>query len=275
MSDLPAYFPPELIDNMQGLIGALTTQMGREPTKGLQSGYAVSGAPSCENIAVPTHCFRTVSQRSLSTPTSFLSLPNAVAANNDLYVPITTGANGAIIGATPGGAPIDFNDANVQPQRARVDQLVLIGMRTRTVVWMVTNDTVVFPSDVGEFPSAMADIIRNNTVLRVYHTSDESDPWIDDTPLAYFERPAGEFVAVPPVIWKDRDPKMQIQQRFADFGALAGAVPVLTVPFNSSIGLNILVEALFIPNPDLCGDYWPGQACPRNRVKGAQGYIGV
>ena len=271
------YLPDQILENVQGLLGGLAVQMEREPTIGLQSGYASGGAPACENVAVPTHCFRTVSQRSLSTPTLFLSQAVAVGAGLNITDLITFGVAGALPGATAtslGGAAINFNDGNVQPQRARVDDLVLIGLRSRTTVYVLTNNVVAAPFDVGSLVESVADFVKNSVVLRIYHTSDVSDPWVDSTPLAYFERPAGEFVAVPPVIWKDRDPKMQIQGRAADFGAAAGAMPNVQVPFNTIAGASILIEAIFVPNPDQCGPYWPGQSCPKNRIKGMSGYVG-
>ena len=271
------YDMDETLVQIQSLIGGLVTQMDQPPTVGLQSGYARTGsAPGwCENAVVPTHCMRTVSQRSLSTPNTFLSDVVSIALGADMFDALVTYADGALTGATAIGTPIRFNDANVQGQRARVDELVLIGMRAKVALWLVSNQAA-DQFNMGPAVQAAKDMVKDYVNIRVFHTSDQpGEPWIDFTPLRYFDRPEGEFVAVPPVIWKDRDPVMDISVRNADFGDAAGNQPSFNTLGQTLVGqLSILVESLFVPDPDYCGDYWPGLMCPKTAVKNHGAYKG-
>jgi hypothetical protein len=118
-------------------------------------------------------------------------------------------------------------------------------------------------------------MVKMYVVVRAYATSDGQEPWIDDTPLYFFDRPEGEFVYVPMVYWRDRDPHMELDVRPADFGGAAGALPSLITQDNPlDVQLSILVESLWMPNPQTCGNYWPGSMCPDKHVKNAPGYRG-
>lgn len=269
----------ETLIQLNGLIASLNTQLMRSPTVSLQSGYADrSPAPkNCESAIQPTHCLRTVSQRSLSCPVTFLSDPVHVAGTADVFAALVTGVTGCLPGVGLGGvAPIEFNDANVQAQRQRVDELVFWGARAKVSVMAVAGDGgVILPFNLGLYAQSIADFIKDYVVFRTYATSDVNEPWIDSTPLRYFDRPGGDFVAVPPVLWKDRDPVMQLDVRVADFGAGAGALPTVQLgTIDLDAQCSILFETLWIPNPDYCGEYWPGSSCPKEHVHGVPGYKG-
>ena len=269
----------DILEQLSGLLGGLIQQGAQAPTIGLQSGYAETGrAPgSCENAVVPTHCMRTVSQRSLSAPVTFLSAPVHVAAGANVFLAIISAATGCLPGVGLGGtAPIVFHDANVQAQRQRVDELVLIGARAKVAIQATAGTGgAIAPFNIGLYVKSIQDFVKDYVVFRVYHTADANEPWVDSTPLRYLDRPDGEFVAMPPVLWKDRDPRMELDVRVADFGAGAGALPTVQVlGFDLDLQASILFESLWIPNPDYCGSYWPGQMCPKTHVANAKGYTG-
>lgn len=270
----------ELANELTGLIGGLVNLTEQPPIVGLQSGYAETGreSGSCENAIVPTHCLRTVSQRSLSTPNTFLSEQVHIAAGADVFAAlVTSGATGALPGVGTGGtAPIVFNNADVQAERQRIDELVLIGARAKISVHLQAGQGGALDSfNQGQYANNVRDFIRSYVVFRVFHTADANEPWISDTDLWYLDRPDGEFLAMPPVLWKDRDPKMELDVRVADFGAAAGALPTLSVTgVDLDAQLSILFETLWIPSPDYCGNYWPGSFCPSSHVANTPGYKG-
>jgi len=264
---------------LQNTADGLISTMKQSRTKSLQSGY-VDGRSlgACENVGLPVHCLRTVSQRSLSVPVTFLSKVVQVPAGNDVFAAVVTDAtDGALPGVGLGNtAPIVFNDANVQAQRQRVDELVLYAVRAK-----VTAQATAGPGGPGDpfnyglYVKTLEDMVKMYVVMRCYATADDQEPWFDDTPLYYFDRPDGEFVYVPAVYWKDRDPHMELDVRVADFGGDAGALPSLITEDNPlDCQLSILVESLWTPNPQTCGNYWPGSICPTKHVKNAPGYIG-
>lgn len=267
------------VNKLTSLVGGLIEQRRQPPIVGLQSGYQETGMTprACENAVVPNHCMRTVSQRSMSAPVNFLGLTAHVAAGGNVFVAaVTDPATGLLNGVGLGGtAPKIFHNANVQVERQRVDELVLWGGRAKVSVQVVAGVGGTTPFNVGEFVSTLKDFIRSYVVFRVFHTSDVGEPWISDTPIFYVDRPDGEFVPFPPVLWKDRDPKMELDVRVADFGAAAGQLPELSVTgIDLDVQASILFETLWQPDPEQCGNYWPGLSCPKNRVANTKGYIG-
>lgn len=262
------------------LLGGLIAWTNERPAASLQVGYLGKGGygGSLENVGVPPHCLRSVSQRSLSTPNSFLSQLVAVPAGDDVFAALVTAATGALPGVGLGGtAPIIFNDANDNDQRQRINGLVCIGMRAKVTAQAQAGvGGPGTPFNYGLYARSLENFVKQFVVLRVFHTSDDSDPWVNDTPLYYFDRPGGDFLPIPPVLWRNRDPKMELDVRPASFGALAGALPSLAVTDNAlDVQLSILVESLWIPSPQECGDFWPGSLCPANRVKNAPNYKGL
>ena len=267
---------------LNDLLGGLISRTNERPAASLQAGYLNKGGYGhqgmFENAEVPLHCLRSVSQRSLSTPNTFLSQLVNVAAGADVFAALVTAASGALPGVALGGtAPIVFNDANDNDQRQRINGLVCIGMRAKVTAQAQAGvGGPGTPFNYGLYARSLENMVKNFVVIRVFHTSDDSDPWVNDTPLRYFDRPPGYFLPIPPVLWRNRDPKMEIDVRPADFGALAGALPSLAVSDNVlDVQLSILVESLWIPNPKACGDFWPGSLCPADRVKNAPNYKGL
>ena len=269
----------ELTLQLNDLIGGLVNRMDQPPTQALQDAYiGNTGIGTAENATVPTHCLRTVSQRSLSDPVTFLSEILHEPAGADVFARLVTDpVLGALPGVGLGGtAPIVFNNANDPIQRQRINDLVLIGIRAKvSAMAQAGNGGPGSPFNYGRYVKSLENFVKNFVVLRVYHTSDTSDPWIDDTPLRYFDRPSSDFLPVPPVMWKDRDPKMELDVRTADFGGAKGKLPSLEVTDNVlDLQLSIIIESLWIPNPKACGNFWPGSLCPASHVKNLPGYVG-
>ena len=273
-----------VLGQLSGAIEGLTPAGPRRVLHPLQQGRFTTGngMPDSHCCAVvPTHCFRTVSQRSLSTPVNFTSQqqsgPPNIPSGTDLYAALINSAQGALPGVTAAGPGIIFNNANVQDERARIYDLVLIGIRavvTATIVDATPSATQTSLC-ADELQSRVEEITSEYVTLKVYHTADRNDPWIDETPLKYFMRENDEFLPVPPVKWIDRDPAMELGIRNSDFGANAGAIPAFSSSVHDFDGtLNILVESLFIPDPDSCGPYWPGELCAKDMVANTKGYKG-
>lgn len=258
-----------LYNKVNDLVTAVIEQANQAPISGVEAVQVQQ-----EQIANPVHCLRSASQRSLSTPVTFLSNLTLLPAGSDLFSFGVTGATGALAGVT--SAPINFHDSNDQTERQRIDELVLIAIRSKVAVMLQAGlGGPGTPFDVGSLPVEFAKLINQYVVLRAYSTADTNDPWIGDTPLSFFERPGGEFVPVPPVYWRDRGPKMQLDTRTADKGALAGSLPTFFLSDNAvDLQVSIQVESLWIPRPDVCGSHWPGEQCPATHVKNADGYKG-
>ncbi|GAG50984.1 unnamed protein product [marine sediment metagenome] len=170
--------------------------------------------------------------------------------------------------------PIVIYDANVQADRERIQGLVCIGLRTNTTVSLQqTAGLTVPPGLLNVNPDMMAKrlarMVNSFVSLRIQHSSDTQDPWVSDTLLEYWDRPAHEsFLPIPPVRWRGRDARMTLQARVADFPApLAADYPeVTTTAYRYQGQLTIKVESLWIPDPAYCGRYWPGEICAPKQV---------
>lgn len=259
------------IIDVAGLIQGLNVQAPQQPL----APTSLSGEGSCEGLGVAVHCYRSVSQRSLGTPTTFLSDQVQVIAGNDIFEPLVHGITGALPGAGPAGVPIEFNDSNVTGERARVDGLMLFGLRGQVAVYCITEDTTAAAFDVGLFTKSIANFVRQYVALRVFNLADSSDPWIDTTSLAYFDRPGAFFIPVPQIVFRDRNPKMDIATRSADKGKAAGQLPqIICQATDVTVQLSIMVQALFMPPPSVCGNLWPGGLCPPSSIKNTDTYKG-
>lgn len=273
-----------VLGQLSGAIEGLVPGAGRRSLTALQQGRMTGGGlPDSHCCAVlPTHCFRTVSQRSLSTPVNFTSAqvagpPNLPATTDILSGLLTAPGQGALPGLVANGPGIIFNDANVQAQRARIYDLVLIAVRAKVTVTLVDATPNVTQTSLcaDELQTRIEEIVSEYTQLKIYHTADRNDPWVDSTPLKYFMRENDEFLPVPPVKWIDRDPAMELNVRGSDFGIGAGALPSFVSSIHDFDGtLNILVESLFIPDPTVCRDYWPGELCARDMIGNTANYKG-
>lgn len=264
----------QVMGQLSGAIEGLIPQQGRRPIHPLQqNAIGAGGAPDLNCCAVvPTHCFRTVSQRSLSTPVKWNSDPITIIPGNNFLTSLLTGAGGAMFGAVLNGAGIVFNDANVQLQRQRVYELVLIAVRARVDITLMDATDIATQTDVnlGKLAKQLSRLASEYINLRIYHTADRNDPWVDDTPLTYFWRENHEFLPVAPVRWIDRDPAMELRLRGADFQAgvftAVGGLPQQLSSRDVLAACTIVVESLFIPDPDVCGAYWPGELCPPDNI---------
>jgi hypothetical protein len=266
----------DVIQQMKGAISGLIPG-GTPGVVSLQQG----DYPDAEGCCTPAHCMRTVSQRSLNTSTRFSS--DLVA-----YAPGTPGGlltsliSDPALGALPG---IDlepdsfvFNNANVQDERSRINNLVLIGIRATIQVQVLDASPVAAGAiDLCSYGSYLEDLISRHLFLSIYHMADRKDPWVDQTSIGYFMR-HGKFFPVPPLKWIDRDPAMALSLKEIEFGNDPGAatgIPFVDSPPRSlNAKLNIDVDALYIPDPDACGPYWPGTLCPKEAVGNTPYYTG-
>jgi len=240
------------------------------------------GSGLCECVANPTHCFRTVSQRSLNVPTTFASNFVAVLGpGTDIFASLFASATGCLGVQASGGPGVIFNNANNQAQRQRINQLVLYAIRAEVVVELMDAEPVAAGSiDVSTVQRRLEDIAYSYLALKVYHTSDRNDPWIDNTSLGYFQRPRGDFLPIPPVKWIERDPAMEILISSPSFVAGvpnapgAGTPPPFITPRNIEAQASVLIECLFAPDADVCPEIWAGVLCPPNEIGNTPEYEG-
>lgn len=264
-------YEKQLMVETAGLLGGLVQQMRRRSVVPLQSGF-ISGksvAQACDCALGTTHCYRSSSQRSLSTPVRILGDRAIPAPGDSLYFASTFGSGMAL-----GQPPIVIYDANVQAARERIQGLVLIGLRTNTQIIVNQNEGTTIPAaQVNINPDALAKrlarMFNSYHVLRIQWSSDTQDPWVSDTLLEYWDRPAHEsFLPIPPVRWKGRDARITLEARGADFPApLATPEPeMVSTVYGYGVQAYVRVETLWIPDPAYCGRYWPGEICPPSQV---------
>jgi len=276
-----------ILQQAEGVISGVQAMMAKPVQQGrvYPGGVRVNGKDLCDCAINPTHCYRTVSQRSLSVPTRFLSaiaaVPNLPAAA-DIFAALFYGTASAALGLQVPGTPgVIFNDANVQLQRQRVYNLVLLAIRANVTVLLSDAEPVAVGAiNVSTLQSRLEELAMEYINLKVYHSSDRNDPWIDNTNLQFFQREPGDYQLVPPVMWIDRDPAMELNIAVAE-GGVAGAgsgfgtAPVYTLPLRDLEGVaSVTVECLFIPDPYSCPDLWPGQLCPRDMIGNTPDYSG-
>lgn len=222
-----------------------------------------------------THCDRTVSQRSLSVISNFLGdpfgTPNIAIADN-IFIELFLDS---VQGAVPG--TITFNDANNSIQRQKINQLVLFAIRAEVnVVLMDASPIAVGAIDVSNLQERLENLAYQYLHLKVFHTADTSDPWIDATPLSYFAREKGDYVLIPPVKWVNRDPTMQLGFAGAAFGTGAGELPEVVSSVRAFEGTaSVSIETLWMPDPNMCdAPSWPNRVCDRNMIANTPQYAG-
>lgn len=237
----------ERFGNLTGVIGGLVSleknrEMHAESLSWAASRYALEPG-ALERYVPPMSCFRTVSQRSLSTRSTFLSAnfntPSGWGGSNASYFQqmLTDPTTGAII-PPAGEETLKFLDANRQSDRADIAGLVLIGMRSKIALKFFFGGTIapgvpeVTDVSSGQLVETVKDFIRDYVAIALFHTPDDivqtgaivagaqemaAEPWMGWTPLRYFDRPGGAFLPVPMLLWPtgNRDPNAQISVRQA------------------------------------------------------------
>ena len=268
------------LEDVQGLLGGLVTQHIRRRELAYYDWSRLVNQPlPIDRCIPPAHCWRSVSKRTLSAPVTFLS--------NTLFAFFGVGS-APFYGYTGGGAgtlspPASAfnapalanafwdNNVNTSQERGRVDGLVLIGLRARvTLALWFRRVPAPAPPAIGQWranstTAALRRYLADYTTLRIRPRADDGDPWIEDIPLSYLERPDGRFVAVPPLLWTGRSAVATLQGRAADFGARAGGIPDVrsgVADLFSNTQAELLIEGLWIQPPDKCGTEWPGAYCP-------------
>lgn len=254
----------QLAAETMGLLGGLVQDMQQDMVTSLQPGHMpISGKnaeQACECAFSTAHCYRSSSQRSLGTPFTIMGDNLAMGPGSSLFGLLTAGLN-------LGVNPVVIYNADNNRDRERIEDLVLVGL------WVWTNIIVDSPDgNTGSLSARIAEFVNAFLTLRVQYTSDTRDLWVSDTLVSYFDRGQGgpwrgkrAFVPLPPVRWEGRDAKIEIDVRPADFVASGAVVdfPVLTVPQGlSNVHAEIQVDGLWITDPRLCGQYWPGELCP-------------
>lgn len=281
MSNNP-YVEMEILDvlgSMKGAINGLIPGSPGTPTiHPLQGGQMT--APECACV-VPTHCFRSVSQRSLNVTTRFASQRVSVvpgAPGGILTALISDPATGAVPGVDLVNDSFVFNDANVQNQRGRINDLVLLALRATVQVEVLDASALAAGNiDLCAFGKYLERMVGRNLYISLFHMADRKDPWMDKTNLGYFMRD-GKFWPVPPLKWINRDPAMALSLRALDFGNDPGAgagVPLVDSSVRTlDVKLDLDIEAIYIPDPKACGSYWPGTICPKETIGNTQWYNG-
>lgn len=277
-------------------------------------------AGAIERYVPPLSCYRSVSKRSLSTPTTFLSTHQRLDWGGS-FLTFTSALFELLHGDDGAGVPfgalalaqlppqpdtLRFLDTN-SPDRARIENMVLIGMRAKVAVDLTFEETGLSSFNEEYNAGAAADTIENYVrdyvALAAYYSADSlvatdtvtpdaaapaspnvyrrpAEPWFDFTPLRYFDHDDGAFLPVPPLLFAGRDTHCKIGVRKGEHGPgtnplyntqrvpVASSQPTTTgnIFINAYAQLSILVEALFVPSPEECGDYWPGELCPVHKV---------
>jgi hypothetical protein len=268
----------------QVLEGLVTGDLGvLQPGRGGPSG-ASDGNKLCECAINPTHCYRTVSQRSLSVPTRFLSQQRVIPAGNNFFADLFNSAAGAFgTTLTANGPGVIFNDANVNTERRRIYDMVMIALRASINVKMSDATAVAAGAiDVSSLQTQIEEFAAEYIGFKIYHSADRADPWVDTTQLKYILRPnggdqgpGGPYLLVPPVKWIDRDPAMELVMVGAEKGGAAGSEPWLESNVRDFDGTaSITIDALFVPDPDVCPDLWPGKLCPKENIANTPYYTG-
>lgn len=258
----------QLIGEMRAGIGGLISQPDMGGIVSLQPGRMPDAECAC---VTPTNCFRSVSQRSLNVPTIFSSAFVTIPANTD-FLPVLI--SGAITGAVPNitddpRTSVVFNNANQNDQRARIEDMVLFGLRATVNVMVLDASPVAAGAINTNLNTYLENIISQSLYVSLFHRSDKRDPWMDQTQLAYF-RKEKRFWPVPPLKWLGRDPAMVLSLRANPFGndstLVTGLPTVRSTVREFDMKVDINVEALFLPDPKTCGPYWPGKLCPKNTI---------
>lgn len=256
---------------LSGLQKRMYAPVPYQVSPGLDSSPVRYAQCSCQ-----THCYRSVSQRTLSVPRRFC-VSIDVGASVDLIAPIMT-ALGIVAGnlTAPGTGPI-FYDANNGIERQQIEDLVWIATRT----YCCTNVVQTVPPDpgggVGDVASltdwdglnaALCCYILAQVGISWFWSSDRRSPIVDFTNLGYFSRPTGEFVPQPATQWTDRDQAAFLLANNS-FNDQANLCSLNGPPVPSHVDLMIVIEGLWITNPYVCGDDWPGSLCGPSKVIGA------
>jgi len=282
---------------LRELVGGLVEQQQLDPVLSLQEGFTIGPnsrnrywkpgmqkGEACECVMPPTHCFRSSSQRSMDTPVTFMSSAELVPATVDAWPVLVQNALTGLLqgqGTTGTGQGVVFHDADNNAQRERIANLVLMALRAKVTVysqWALVDGVLPMnPIDLGEWSDSFEQAILDFVGVEVFSTSDRSEPWVSFTPLAYFCRPDNLFVPLPWVLWRDRDPACRLIDRPAEQNN--GPIGVAEYPEirldNATLDYQafITIESLWIPNPDVCGPYWPGELCPPHLVANTPSFM--
>ena len=266
------------IECLQRAVGVLSGLQKRmyapvpyQVSPGLDSSPVRYAQCSCQ-----THCYRSVSQRKLSVTRRFcVSLDTT--ASLDLIDPIVTAL--AIVPGNltnPGTGPIFFN-ANDNVERQEIEDLVWIATRTYCCTnWVQTDPpdpngnlgAVASLTDWDGLNASICCYLLAQLGISWFWSSDRRSPIVDFTTLGYFSRPSGDFVPQPATQWTDRDQAafLLAQNSFNDQDELCA---LNAPPVDGHVDVLIAIEALWITNPYVCGDDWPGSLCGPSKVIGA------
>ncbi len=228
---------------------------------------------------ISTHCFRSISQRGLTFNrrlcASLLVIPSV-----DMIAGLI-----ALLGITgfdqQGGTPLF--DANNAIERQQTTGLVWIA--TRAAICTSVRTTAP-PNPQGSPGSAnrlndwdglelaLKCYLLAQLGLSWYNSSDRRDPLVEFQNLMYFSRASGLYIPHPAMMYprpstscedgKDRDPSAFLEARTA-FNT--GLLCTLQSPAIVTL-IQVIVEisTLWVPDPRVCGNDWPGYLCDKSTI---------
>ena len=268
--------------NIAGYLSGLLVEAERE-IELTRYAWPLFDDPSPGKAIPPAQCWRTVSQRTLSHPIAWLGAPLIPAPGGNPYVATMQALelpSEALVdrNSTDTDQIVQFYDNNSDTERGRIEGLVLIGIRAHMVVAQAGfEDIFSGPSRRNNaWSRAIPAFAEHYLSFRITHTVGRTDPWVNDTPMIYIARPDRHFVTVPPLIWSARNVHAEWINRVPDFQPSGDESPTLAVLSANVIDYpataSLLVEGLFVPDPDICPDLWPGMWCPPQAIRGHRQY---
>lgn len=265
---------------LAGVLPGLVTQIKRRQEL-TRYAWPLSDNPSADASIPPAHCWRSVSQRTLSHPIAWLGdftvddgvniYQNVLDGLELPYLPLTDPTT------TDPDQIVNFYDNDAPSERGGIAGMVLIGLRARMVVANcgLRTDPSVKTHEENAWTTAVPAFARHYLAFRLTHVADRRTPWVSDTLWAYMDRPSRAFVTVPPLIWNRRNTRAELVNRAPDFGGTPPGTPGPTLGLSQPVvphqgSASVLIEGLFVPDPDRCPNIWPGLWCPPQAIRGHQ-----
>ncbi len=251
--------------------------------------WPLSDNPSPDGAIPPAHCWRSVSQRTLSHPLAWLGT-FTVDDGINIYQGAMQGLELPSLelvdpNTTDTDQIVNFYDNDSDDERGAIEGMVLIGLRGRLVVancGLTTDPQGPSPPPPvtrreNAWTQAIPDFAKHYLAFRLTHVADRRAPWVSDTLWAYMDRPSRGFVAVPPLIWNRRNVRGELVNRVPDFGGTPPGTPGPTLGLTTSFEahqatISAVIEGLFVPDPEHCPNEWPGLWCPPQAIRGHRLY---
>lgn len=275
-SSSPSQRPHGLTSALPGLASSVFLPRRYNGVAGLRGSL---GNPILNKACVITHCYRSISKRALVFTRNICSgARNFVTGTGAVTADLLTGMGfgSPVVGE---GQGITIYDSNAERERGQVENMVLVALRVNCCVGItdlaVTETipggptSVNVTTDFNGQQEALCCAILTQTGLRIFNSNDTKDPWVDFTNLLYFAGP--DFVPVPPLKYVDRDQRIFFEAREPFYPAGLGTVcPIIFGGNTFAASMVLSFQAIFLPDPRLCGDDWPGRLCPEDMIIGCE-----